>query len=1291
MAMRSAGIPIAPGKHAKSALAEARYLLRAASEIEHGLLVQYLYASYAARDDSVHKTLRTIAVQEMFHLLSVQNILRAVNHPPFLDRPDFVARPPGADRQAAGTDPTDEFPRPFPFFLDKLTKGTVADFVYAESPLPALIDDATLRRKLEDVVGQATTIKAADIHHVGALYAALYWLFKVDDNAPTDQEWPHFPRATILAVYAEHGRPEKWHVRDRDLAKETDVSEFMAVTEEGWQAGDGSGRILGGFRFRNGRADRADILATLSQIAAQGEGWLAGQNETHFEKFLGLFDRFDGSPAEPKSWSVPANPTLSERGEADRRIDAKESLPWARLFNVRYQVALLKLSLALSQSRKNDSESGTGRAALIDDAIQTEMMVNLKSIGRLLVTLKRHDESKPGEAGEKAAPTFELPATALTDGVKVPDQWAKLRGLIDEAKALIDQVKPQGRDRDVNLDDIASADAELRQAIPIGASPDGGSSRPKKETGAAHRSDGPTTTTESHPTPSRGEGGTMPLIDQVRTLLNRLLGRAPGWGDLLRAHDNLNVVDPPDLAAELARPLAHVDRTLPGFRDYAPEGRRAIEPGDPARSLLYHALASPLVHPPTAGGPPSPEVYPTLEELDVVENYVYAAARRNRSDFPEDAVVAVFAYQYKTGTRSPHGLFADVAYSRTGIARVGTTGSNYDPARRSFWPVPSGGGDALAVMPARYGAFLAVARRPAPGDVILNDEQTNDRVRTFLFPVHKLFPGDECLVGSSLSIDFGERHLNEKLRRLHADGDLEVVAGFDVDAPPFVRDTRDGVGGEPLASLQTAGATRLVVPAGTAPLVRTATQRNASTGKDELARFLVPSATDDNRFWTSYQTPVRDAPETPTRIGRKAPGYVNIRHLVTEGVKVEDINETRDEADFQRILAVGGFEAAHFIDDSCDGCVAVKVQGLAPTPETRAAYSLVTAPDFFPLIDQIAITDWVQRRLGTEREQFKQGEPWPLCDGRSPANPRLNLPTGFGTGPAFSRDDRTIMAIVGRLHSPVARPGLAPLAADTSVSYLTDAASNEFAPGWDVTRAKDDKGEFYTTFGLGSPFPEDSKLCAALNSFWPAAAPDAARTLGVVFSPTAMPLLDAELGFHPDHPRVRSGAVASARGWDGEFGPFFEDMGGETLVNCASQDRSDYTSNAALGRVRLAGLASVTAEEMIARMEALRSAIHALPANTARPNFVSTTEHFLVSAEAVDDWAARADRGDARLSGRGYLYEFARLDDRAAKPPTDRHRVRFRIAAGSRFTAQVTAQAVCWRQGQGPFHFVAAL
>src|SRR5438105_2438289 len=171
----------------------------------------------------------------------------------------------------------------------------------------------------------------------------------------------------------------------------------------------------------------------------------------------------------------------------------------------------------------------------------------------------------------------------------------------------------------------------------------------------------------------------MPLIDDVKDICVRLSGM--GWQNLLQRHGlDLGAVD---LAAELARPLGGIDRSLPGFSDFTAVGTRAIESGRPAASLLYHALASPNVHP-TANGEPAPmDAYPSLSDLDTIENYIYSLVRFDLSSLTSP-VVAVFACQYRPATSGAHIWHADLAFSRTGVARVGTGVDAYDGASRSF-------------------------------------------------------------------------------------------------------------------------------------------------------------------------------------------------------------------------------------------------------------------------------------------------------------------------------------------------------------------------------------------------------------------------------------------------------------------------------------------------------------------------------------------------------------------------------------------------------------------------------
>jgi hypothetical protein len=656
----------------------------------------------------------------------------------------------------------------------------------------------------------------------------------------------------------------------------------------------------------------------------------------------------------------------------------------------------------------------------------------------------------------------------------------------------------------------------------------------------------------------------MALIDSVLKICQRL---APlGWAALLDRHglrlDPKTLGSARRLADELSRRL-EINRTVPGFEDFWPDGNTAVFPGRPSRSLLYHALASPLVHP-ASNGPANPLHYPSLDELDVIENYIYGQNYKSLSDFVREKdpeaklVVSVFAYQYRVGGRSANGKFASTALSRTGVARVGTTDYSYDRVRRSFWPINPDAKDEIAVMPSRYAAYLSEERPPGPEDAILG-EQPGDEDRNFLFPVHKLFDGSECLKGANLTLKFLERHCNEKLAKFHADPDgagVPVPDGFDITQAPFVRDSGKGY---KLVRLDRIGASVLVVPMHHATLNRVALAKNYKTGRQEIARFVVPKEFGENRYAvSSFQFLEENFAER-----RTAPEYLNIRHEVkhpTNPQKIKDLNQL-PWGKFKAKVKQGGYEAAHFLDDSCEGALVVEVSGLnmgEPNKNNFAAFSMICAPDFFPLVDQADITDWVHQVLGAggEREQFAQGGPRPLSERRNCVNPKLLRPnapvvTAFPIRDGDHARIETVSAIIGgkSLGGAEHRPLRDLRFLDPSTSFLPDGASGIFDPGWDTSFSGDDEVDFLAAYGLGSPFPEDIKLCAALNSFWPSAAPDATRTFGLfpeqsnattevpLNATTAVPLMDVELGIHPNHPKVKKGLCRPNLGWDGEQGP----------------------------------------------------------------------------------------------------------------------------------------------------------
>ena len=309
----------------------------------------------------------------------------------------------------------------------------------------------------------------------------------------------------------------------------------------------------------------------------------------------------------------------------------------------------------------------------------------------------------------------------------------------------------------------------------------------------------------------------MTLVEQLKaTVLDAL---APhGWRELFACHGLDICVSASQLEEELNKPL-NVDRNIAGFEEFSLAGVRGVEPGQLGLSLLYHALASP------ACVGPKLQVYPTLAQLDVVENFIYSKKLVTLAEL-RDPVLAIFAYQYRDRRHTTHRQHADIAFSRTGIARVGTHPAEYDGASRGYVANPGSGVKGFRVLPARYGLFIAERKVRGRDGTVLRPSKIDDEL-VFLFPVHKVFPGEECLYKRDVDgklksvvvgpIDFTEVHVNEKLSRVHdeqgGENDAYVpphpTVAFDLKAYPFVRDSRTD---QTLVRLLPVGTSCQVVP-----------------------------------------------------------------------------------------------------------------------------------------------------------------------------------------------------------------------------------------------------------------------------------------------------------------------------------------------------------------------------------------------------------------------------------------------------------------------------------------------
>ena len=110
-------------------------LLREASEVEHALMVQYLYCAFSVKpayqevvgySDPNSDDILGVAIEEMQHLAAVNRLLVALGASPNLERQDFPYEP-------------DIYP--FEFKLESLSAKTAAKYMYTEAP-PGAFDRA---------------------------------------------------------------------------------------------------------------------------------------------------------------------------------------------------------------------------------------------------------------------------------------------------------------------------------------------------------------------------------------------------------------------------------------------------------------------------------------------------------------------------------------------------------------------------------------------------------------------------------------------------------------------------------------------------------------------------------------------------------------------------------------------------------------------------------------------------------------------------------------------------------------------------------------------------------------------------------------------------------------------------------------------------------------------------------------------------------------------------------------------------------------------------------------------
>ncbi len=688
----------------------------------------------------------------------------------------------------------------------------------------------------------------------------------------------------------------------------------------------------------------------------------------------------------------------------------------------------------------------------------------------------------------------------------------------------------------------------------------------------------------------------MALIDDVKTILDEFSPH--GWEDLF---NNFGIdISTSNLLEELTvkdikRPEEEdPNKAIPGFKDFSAFGTKAVTPGNPELSLLFHAFASPNVLWADSNSDIRISKFPTLEQLDTIENFIYASANKTIDGFiddhrKEDLAIVVFANQYRTAVDTPHKMHADMVYSRTGVARIGNADALYNTEKRGFEPLTENPHE-IRTLPAKYDLYIAVKRKgsadilgkrfnlalPQEFEGVPIDENLN-----FWVPIHKLFNGDECLIGLTLDFSLEASHSNEKIAKIH--DYVSTAFSTDTGSNPSDRLSYPYKFGDNIAVFNKEK--NLVEPVVHDAVVEKAQKDGTNFTLKKEFKFPVNSSgrplplESNNNFLALFSSSLEMRDQTRTILfensnnrsfHRSVPEYAHIRTEVKNG-NADDLN---DLPEVEKEIANKQYEALHYVDYSGDGFVETKFSdGSFDFADWRKinAYSIVAPPDYFPYCDQVEIFD----SLWHGGVWF--GRSQALCDLRILPNIRSHRELLFK---GIDRFD-TCTALICKASSNGRVPSKTEQKVEQRVSYLTDAASGVFAPGWDtsfdlIPNGRDNVPHL-AAYGLGSPFPEDAKLCAALSSFWPAVAPDIARSFlwrGRI-GETIIPLTDDEIG------------STGGLGWDGEQGPIIINDGGIELIKYKRFEYVDYTLNALENKFDYHKLANIDTQEYIDRVNRL--------------------------------------------------------------------------------------------------------
>ena len=339
------------------------HALSEAAEIEHGLMLQYLFAALSlkrrtgeqisARQQAMivdwEAAILAVAQDEMRHLHEVCRLLLAIGASPHLDRPNFPQ-------------PMESY-YPFDFQLEKFNERSLCRFIIAEIPEKTDLPDFLSHAKAEFMLSP----EPVKYNRVGELYEQILEGFR------------RIPSQTLFVA----PRNQPGAIRDFNAAGEV-----------------------------------------IRKIILEGEGSPADRRESHYGRFLWIYQKFTDEQRRYPEFD-PARPVVSNPRTRDHRdartggtlITHPTTRKLAELFNHIYSTLLLMLTYHYNFAGESPSQR-----AMVERMLTGIMTMMIRPLSELLTEMPAGTAGPFPTAG----PGFEI-YSPLRPAVNMEMRWIMLR------------------------------------------------------------------------------------------------------------------------------------------------------------------------------------------------------------------------------------------------------------------------------------------------------------------------------------------------------------------------------------------------------------------------------------------------------------------------------------------------------------------------------------------------------------------------------------------------------------------------------------------------------------------------------------------------------------------------------------------------------------------------------------------------------------------------------------------------------------------------------------------------